>query len=111
MHALKVQVKNGGLVLDEPTDLPDGAEVEVVAIVAIEDELSPDERAGLHASLDRALDDSDAGRGMDAAEYLAQYRARREARLSATSSPAHSSSWPSRAGLSVVAAWASSRAW
>jgi hypothetical protein len=77
MQALKAQVKNGRLVFDEPTDLPDGAEVDVVVI---DDGLSADERAALHASLDRALDDSDAGRGMDAAEYLRQYRARREDR-------------------------------
>jgi len=73
MRALKVQVKNGRLVLDEPTDLPDGAEVEVIVL---DDELSVEERAALHASLDRALEDSEAGRGMDAAEYLRQYRAR-----------------------------------
>lgn len=73
MQALKVQVKNGRLVLDEPTDLPDGAEVEVIVLG---DELSVEERAALHASLDRALEDSEAGRGMDAAEYLRQYRAR-----------------------------------
>ena len=77
MQALKVQVKNGRLVLDEPTDLPDGAEIEVIVF---HDELSIEERAELHASLDRALDDSEAGRGMDAAEYLRQYRARREDR-------------------------------
>ena len=77
MHALKVQVKNGRFMLDEPTDLPDGAEVEVIVI---DDELSADERADLHVSLDRALADSEAGRGMDAAEYLKQYRARREDR-------------------------------
>jgi hypothetical protein len=77
MQALKMQVKNGRLVLDEPTDLPDGAEVEVVVI---DDELSPEERVALHASLDRALEDSEAGRGMDAGEYLNQYRARREGR-------------------------------
>jgi hypothetical protein len=77
MHALKVQVKNGRLVLDEPTDLPDGAEVEVVVI---DDDLTPEERAHLHASLDRALDDSEAGRSMDVGEYLKQYRARRENR-------------------------------
>jgi hypothetical protein len=47
----------------------------------VSDELTHlSERAELHASLDRALDDSEAGRGMDAAEYLAQYRARREDR-------------------------------
>jgi hypothetical protein len=77
MQALKVQVKNGRLVIDAPTDLPDGAEVEVVVL---DDDLSPEERAALHASLDRALDDSEAGRGMDAAAYLRQYRAQREGR-------------------------------
>ena len=77
MQALKVQVKNGRLVVDEPTDLPDGAEVEVVVI---DDELTSEERAELHASLDRALDDSDAGRGIDAGDYLKAYRARREDR-------------------------------
>jgi hypothetical protein len=46
--------------MHEPTDLPDGAEVEVVFI---DDDLSAEERAELHASLDRALDDSEAGRG------------------------------------------------
>ena len=77
MHALKARVENGRIKLDEPTDLPDGAELEVVVI---DDALSPEERAELHASLDRALDDSEAGRGMDAWEYLKEYRARREAR-------------------------------
>lgn len=77
MHALKLQVKNGRVTVDEPTNLPDGAEVEVLVI---DDELSADERAALHASLDRALDDSEAGRGMDAWDYLEQYRARREDR-------------------------------
>ena len=77
MHAHKVQVTNGRLVMDEPTDLPDGAEVE---IVVIGDDLTAEERAELHASLDRALEDSDAGRGMDAWEYLERYRAERENR-------------------------------
>jgi len=70
-------VENGRLKLDEPTDLPEGAEVDVAVLG---DDLSPEERAELHASLDRALDDADAGRGMDAFEFLAQYRARRENR-------------------------------
>ena len=77
MHALTVQVKNGRLVVDEPTDLPDGAEVE---IVVIDDKLTNEERAELHASLDRALDDSEADRSMDAGDYLKQYRAHREDR-------------------------------
>ena len=77
MQPLKARVENGRLKLDEPTDLPDGAELEVVVI---DDRLSPEERAELHASLDRALDDSEAGRGMDVWEYLEQYRAGREDR-------------------------------
>jgi hypothetical protein len=66
-----VQVTNGRLVLDEPTDLPDGAEVEVIVL---DDDLTAEERADLHASLDRALDDSESARGIDTGQYLAQYR-------------------------------------
>jgi hypothetical protein len=51
-----------------------------VEVVVLDDDLSPDERVVLHASLDRALDDSEAGRAMDAAEYLSQHCARREGR-------------------------------
>jgi hypothetical protein len=40
---------------------------------AIDDDLTVNERAELHASLDRALDDAEAGRGMGAAEYLKRY--------------------------------------
>ena len=69
MHALKTRGKNGRVSVDEPTNLPEGAEVEVVVI---DDELSADERAALHASLDRAWDDSEAGRGMNAWDYLKQ---------------------------------------
>jgi hypothetical protein len=45
-----------------------------------DDELDDEQRAALHAALDRALDDSEAGRGVDAMEYLRQYRARRARR-------------------------------
>ncbi|HEY4175763.1 MAG TPA: hypothetical protein VGM90_02975 [Kofleriaceae bacterium] len=75
MHAVRLRVRNGRVTLDHPTDLPDGAEVEVVIIG---DHLSPEERAELHASLDQAQSDADAGRSIDAADYLKQYRARRE---------------------------------
>jgi hypothetical protein len=75
MQALKAHVKGGRLVLNEPTDLPEGAEVDVAVIG---DDLGPAERAELHASLDRALDDAEAGNGVDVWEYLEQLRARRE---------------------------------
>lgn len=76
MRTLKAPVKNGCIKFDVPTDLPEGAELDVVVI---DDELTPEEHAELHGSLDRALDDSEAGRAVDAWEYLEQYRARREA--------------------------------
>jgi hypothetical protein len=69
-------VHNGRIQLDEPTDLPDGAEIDLVAIE--DDGLSPEERVELHASLDRALEDRQAGRTVDAWAYLKQYRAQRE---------------------------------
>ena len=43
-------------------------------ILVIDDEVDGDERAELLASLDRALDDSDASRGMDAWKYLERRR-------------------------------------
>ena len=43
-------------------------------ILVIDDELTSDERAELRASLDRALEDSDARRGMDTREYLERRR-------------------------------------
>ncbi|MBN1607544.1 MAG: hypothetical protein JW940_12985 [Polyangiaceae bacterium] len=73
MHALKTRVENGRIKLDQPTNLPDGAEVELVIVGG--DELDDEERARLHASLERALDDEDAGRVVDADEFLAEVRA------------------------------------
>ena len=49
MQALKAHVRGGRLVVDEPTDLPDGTEVE---LVAVDEELDPEERARLDAALD-----------------------------------------------------------
>ncbi len=73
MEALKAHVKDGRLVLDEPTDLPDGAEVELRIVGG--DELDEEERLALHASLDRALDDEDAGRKVNVDEFLAEVAA------------------------------------
>ena len=70
MIAVKALVKNGRIKVDEPTNLPDGAEIELVILSG--DELDDEERARLHASLDRALDDEDAGRVVDTDEFLAE---------------------------------------
>jgi len=71
MQALKARVRNGRLILDEPTNLPEGAEIELVPA----DELDDEERAELDRSLDEALDDAHAGNTVDGPEFLARLRA------------------------------------
>jgi hypothetical protein len=70
---LKAQVRGGRLVLDEPTDLPEGSEVELV-LVDEGDELDDEDRAQLHASLQRSAEQFRAGRGIDADQALARLR-------------------------------------
>lgn len=72
---LKARVTNGRLVLDEPTDLPEGEEVELVP--ADTDEMDDAERAALHESLAISLDQMKRGELVDGDEVLARLRARR----------------------------------
>ena len=74
MQALKAQVKNGRLVLDEPTDLPEGAEV-TLSITDDEDDLTDEERAELRAELQASVAEMKAGKGIDADAVLAELRA------------------------------------
>jgi hypothetical protein len=72
---IKARVRAGRLVLDEPTNLPDGTEVELLPLDP-GDWLDDADRAALH----RALRDSDAdvaaGRLVDAADVLNELRSR-----------------------------------
>jgi hypothetical protein len=74
-QSLKARVRNGRLILDEPTNLPEGAEVHV--ILADGDELDEEERARLHEALDEGIADADAGRVEDLAGLIARLRAAR----------------------------------
>ncbi len=65
MLALKARVQNGRIMMDEPTDLPDGTVLDLVG-TASRDEFDDDERAELHAALEEGLADMRAGRGIDA---------------------------------------------
>ena len=78
MHTepLKARVVNGRLILDEPTDLPEGREV-YLAVVDEGDDLDDEERAALHASIERGMKQLDAGQSVDAEVVLAKIRARR----------------------------------
>jgi hypothetical protein len=56
MFDLKARVKNGRLVLDEPTDLPEGTEVDLVP-ADWWDDLTEDDRKRLEESLVRSQQD------------------------------------------------------
>jgi hypothetical protein len=75
MHAFKGRVSNGRLVLDEPTDLPEGTVVPL-AIADEWDDLDSDERARLRAALDDAIASVGAGRTIDGDELLRRLLAR-----------------------------------
>jgi hypothetical protein len=74
MQPLKAHVKNGRLVLDEPTDLPEG---EVVELVPVGDDLDDDDRAALHESIRESIEQMERGELIDGEEALAELRAHR----------------------------------
>lgn len=73
MRALKARVKGGRLVLDEPTNLPEGAEVRVALVD--DDDLDDRERAELHAALLAAEAELDAGQAVTEDDFWARLRA------------------------------------
>gem|GEM_PF-464610 len=87
MESVKAQVRNGRLLLDEPSDLPEGQVVELVPLDLVlarnGDYLDDTERAELHRALEESLEQADRGETMDAFEFLARLAAKlRECRCS-----------------------------
>jgi hypothetical protein len=77
MQALKAHVKNGRLVLDEPTDLPEGSVVPL-EIANDWDELDDEERAALHREIAASIAERKSGAPTFAAEeVLAELGSRR----------------------------------
>ena len=80
MRVLKAHVRGGRLVLDEPTDLPEGEDVELVPLDEVlaggGDCLDDDERRRLHESIERGIEDVRAGRTVEAEQMIAKLRAR-----------------------------------
>ena len=76
---LRARVRNGRLVLDEPTDLPEGEEVELVRADAEDDgiDMDDDEREALHESIRESIEQMERGELIDADEALAELRAHR----------------------------------
>ncbi len=70
---LKARVKAGRLVVDEPTDLPEGTVVELLPLDP-RDWLDEDDRAALHQALKASDEDVKAGRLFDAEVVLRELR-------------------------------------
>ena len=73
MNGIRAVVRNGRLVVDEPTSLPEGTVLDLVA----DDEgdyLTDAERVALDAAIERACSSLDAGRGLPADEVVARLR-------------------------------------
>ena len=66
----KAQVCNGRIKLDEPTDLPDGVVVELVAI----GDMTAEERQELEQALAESEEDVKAGRVFSGADVIEQLR-------------------------------------
>ena len=75
---LKAIVRGGRFVIDAPTDLPEGTELDLV-IDDDSDELDPDELKALNAAILASLEDARAGRTKPASEILALLRRRHSA--------------------------------
>jgi hypothetical protein len=71
----KARVKAGRLVFDEPTDLPEGTEVELLPLDP-GDWLEEEDRAALHEALKDSDDDVKSGRLVDADAILRELRSR-----------------------------------
>lgn len=72
---IKARVSAGRLVVDEPTDLPDGTELELLPLDP-GDWLDESEREALHEALRQSGDDVTEGRLVDASEILKELRSR-----------------------------------
>ena len=75
LMTLKARVRAGRLVVDEPTDLPEGTEVELLPLDP-GDWLNESDRRALHEALRQSDADVAAGRLIDATDILNELRSR-----------------------------------
>ncbi len=81
MRLLKALFQDGQVVLDEPTDMPNGTELYVVPAAELKgvdagDDLDDEERAALDEAIREGIEDMEAGRTIDAKTAIAQLRSR-----------------------------------
>ena len=70
---LKARVHNGRFVVDEPTGLPEGTEIELLPLDP-GDWLDSSDRAALHQALLESQEDVESGRLFDAEDVLRELR-------------------------------------
>lgn len=74
--SVRATVRNGRLILDQPTDLPEGTTVNLV-LDDEGDDLDDRERQALNAAISRSLSQSNEGRTAPAEAIIDKLRARR----------------------------------
>lgn len=75
MTAVRAHVRHGRLIVDEPTDLPEGSVVELV-VREDKDQLSIDDRAALHRALETSCQQAMAGNVRPASAIVDEIRRR-----------------------------------
>ena len=75
MEPIRARVKNGRLVVDEPTDLPEGTVLDLVVDDG-GDDLDPEERAALHEALRVSWEQAKKGQTLPASDVLRDLRHR-----------------------------------
>lgn len=76
MPSLRARVQKGRLIIDEPTDLPEGTVLDLV-VDDEGDDMDDSERAALDAAIAHALDAVRAGKVRPASEIVAELRSKR----------------------------------
>jgi hypothetical protein len=71
---LRARIHNGRLLVDEPTQLSEGTEIDLLPLDP-GDWLDPLDRAALHRALVASQEESEAGRLIDAEDVLRELRA------------------------------------
>lgn len=75
MSAIRARVQNGRLIVDTPTELPEGTVLDLV-VDDEGDELDDEDRAALDAALSKSWNQAIAGQGLPAHEVLESLRKR-----------------------------------
>nr|WP_206607069.1 hypothetical protein [Sandaracinus sp.] len=74
MSSIRARVRGGRLVVDAPTDLPEGLEV---TLAIVDDDLDEESRTALESSLEESHAELERGELLDAADVLSGLRSLR----------------------------------